>query len=52
MNRSGSIDDSVMKQQGAGLEPKVRRAIEYAAKTCSSDIVDFRAYKPRVVTID
>ena len=45
-----------MTQQGAGLEPstfkpEVRRAIDCAAKACSCGSVDFRGYKPRVVTI-
>jgi hypothetical protein len=45
-----------MKEQGAGLElstfeAEVRRAIDCAAKACSRGRVDFRAYKPRVVTI-
>ena len=49
-------DTNVMKQQGAGhvpstFEPEVRRAIDCAAKACSCGRVDFRAYKPRVVTV-
>ena len=46
-------DTNVMKRVVLGhFEPEVRRAIDCAAKACSCGRDDFRAYKPRVLTIN